>query len=307
MSYSPPTLNALVTYWKSKGGVNLGVVGDTSHVNRGVSYHLGADHLVATAYSRKTARDKAGLTNAASAMDLGRLDGTLTALRSFSVWLVDQARHNQPGTSDMREIIYTADGKTVLRWDRERGYASLPKGGEADNTHLTHTHVSWYRDAEKRDHTTAFRPYFGDRKPIPPPSGGSDVGIPVYLDVTKDSDPYDALGTAKLKVTGVWRVKDNATVQLAAGTDLGVVQRGKRLDNNVAIVALNHAGELHVAPFANVTYTALPKPSTPPPGTDPTPYSKADLDAAHADGVTAGKSTEKDRIATSESNRIKAI
>jgi hypothetical protein len=179
MTFAPPTLTALGAYWKANGGVNLGIVGDTSHVAKGVSYHLGKSQLTLGAYSRQTARDKAGLTEAASAIDLGKLNGSFPQLRSFSKWLVGQARVNAPGTSDMREIIFSPDGVTVLRWDRERGYSSLPKSGEADSTHLTHTHVSWYRDAEKRDHTTAFRPYFP--VPVPPPTGGDVPNLTTYI------------------------------------------------------------------------------------------------------------------------------
>ena len=160
MTTAPATLTALGSYWTGPGGVNLGIVGDTAHADRGVSYHLGKSQLTATAYSRQTARDKAGLTEAASAIDLGRMDGTLPKLRDFSRWLVVQAQADQPGTSDMREIIYSPDGTKVLRWDRERGATSDPQTGEADASHLTHTHISWYRDAQTRDHTTAFRPYF---------------------------------------------------------------------------------------------------------------------------------------------------
>lgn len=160
MTFNPATLKALGAYWVAQGGVNLGVVGDTGHVAKGTSYHLGEDQLTATAYSRQTARDRAGLSNAASAIDLGKLDGSLANLRLFSKILVARARSNAAGTGDMREIIYSPDGATVLRWDRQRGFASAPRPGEADDTHLTHTHVSWYRDAESRDHTTAFRPYF---------------------------------------------------------------------------------------------------------------------------------------------------
>lgn len=160
MTFAPPTLVELAAWWKAQGGVNLGIVGDASHQAKGTSYHLGADDLAAGAYSRQTARDKAGLSNAASAIDLGRLGGSLGELRAFSVWLVDRARANAPGTSDLREIIYSPDGSRVLRWDRERGYQSAPRPGEADASHLTHTHVSWYRDAQRRDHVTAFRPYF---------------------------------------------------------------------------------------------------------------------------------------------------
>jgi hypothetical protein len=192
MTYAPATLNELVAYWRHQGGVNLGVVGDTAHVKRGQSYHLGADHLAAGAYSTKTPRDAAGLTNAASAMDLGRLDGSLVKLREFSSWLVDEARENQPGTSDMREIIYSPDGRAVLRWDRERGYASAPQAGEADLTHLTHTHVSWYRDAEKRDHTTAFKPYFeGDQTMAD--TWEPEAGAAGTFTVTKAGNMIDAI------------------------------------------------------------------------------------------------------------------
>jgi len=160
VSYPPATLTALGAYYVAHGGVNLGIVGDASHTAGGVSYHLGADHLIAGAYSARTARDLAGLTNAASAIDLGRIHDSLGALRQFSNWLVSQARLNAPGTDDMREIIYSPDGAIVLRWDRERGYASLPRPGEADNTHLTHTHISYYRDSQSREKVSVFRRYF---------------------------------------------------------------------------------------------------------------------------------------------------
>src|SRR3989337_3473133 len=82
--YNPASLRALGAFWTGQGGVNLGVVGDTAHAAKGYSYHLGADQLAATAYSTKTARDRAGLSNAASAIDLGRLGGTLPDLPQFT-------------------------------------------------------------------------------------------------------------------------------------------------------------------------------------------------------------------------------
>lgn len=160
MTFAPPTLVELGRLWVAYGGVNLGIVGDTAHQSRGVSYHLGRDQLAPGAYSARTPRDVRGLSNAASAIDLGRLGGTLKGLQDFSRWLVGRVRDSAAGTGDMREIIYSPDGVQVLRWDRERGATSLPRSGEADDSHRTHTHVSWYRDAEARDHTTAFRPYF---------------------------------------------------------------------------------------------------------------------------------------------------
>ncbi len=65
----------------ANGGVNLGIIGDTAHATLGVSYHLGKSQLTATAYSRQLPRDAAGLTEAASAIDLGKLNGSLTELR----------------------------------------------------------------------------------------------------------------------------------------------------------------------------------------------------------------------------------
>ena len=165
MSTNPTSLRQLGTYWVAQGGVNLGVVGNTAHTR---GYHLGKDRIFdgsgpglgSADYSVQTARDKAGLTNAASAIDLGRLDGSLPALYRFSRWLVTQCRENKPGTRDFREIIYSPDGMKVLRWDRQRGYSSAPRSGEADNSHLTHTHISFYRDSEARDKRPVFAPYF---------------------------------------------------------------------------------------------------------------------------------------------------
>ena len=193
---NPPTLQALGAYWTAQGGVNLGVVGDTAHIGKGVSYHLGQDQLSPDAYSIKTARDKAGLSDAASAIDLGKLDGSLANLQAFSRDFVERARADGPGFSDIREIIYSPDGKTVLRWDRERGAASEPRPGEADDSHLTHTHISWYRDAEKRDHTIAFRPYFeGDVKFIQ----ASDLGQTKLLRLPLGTPLYGFDGSVVLK------------------------------------------------------------------------------------------------------------
>lgn len=166
MSYVPASLASLGSYFRTVNVVNLGVVGDASHNAKGTSYHLGRDRLLSTAYSIKTVRDRNGLTDAASAIDIGRVAGSLGKLRSLSTWLVSQARWNAAGTSDIREIIYSADGRTVLRWDRERGYASAPRAGEADSSHLTHTHVSYYRDSQRRDKVALFKRYFATR-PLP--------------------------------------------------------------------------------------------------------------------------------------------
>jgi len=298
MTYAPATLRSLATYWVAQGGVNLGIVGDTSHQATGTSYHLGKDQLIATAYSIQTARDKAGLTNGASAMDFGRLNGSLAELRAFSNWLVSHARRNLPGTFDMREIIYTPDGVTVLRWDRERGYASAPRPGEADNSHLTHTHVSWYRDAEARDHTTAIRPYF-DTQEVPM------TALIVFATPQVAAVP-----------TGTWIYDNEAcaasagNVQVSPGRPMPVA--GKLANGTIALGYVDTTPtETELREYFAKPGTVTLSPATTPPPPDTTPYSQADLDAAHASGVSEGQTgaatTERERIADSERDRIAAI
>lgn len=164
MTYAPISIAAIARYWVSQGGTNLGIVGDTRHAAKGRSYHLGRSQLTADAYSRQTTRDQAGLTEASSALDLGKLNGNLGQLRAFSRWFVERCRSNAPGTSDVREFIYSPDGIRVLRWDRERGVKSAPRAGEADVSHLGHSHVSFYRDSERRAKVGLFTPYFVSRK-----------------------------------------------------------------------------------------------------------------------------------------------
>lgn len=296
MTYAPATLRTLAALYVAQGGVNLGIVGDTSHQAMGTSYHLGKDQLIPTAYSIKTARDKAGLTNAASAMDFGRLNGSLAQLRTFSQWLVGQARANATGTFDMREIIYSPDGVAVLRWDRERGYASAPRPGEADNSHLTHTHVSWYRDAELRDHTTAIRPYF-EEAPV--------TRLIVY-----------AIPKVAVVPTGTW-LYDNESCTASAGNVQVSPGRTMPVSGKLAngVVAVGYVDttptETELPTFYARTGTVTLKDASTPAPPDTTPYSQADLDAAHASGVAEGQTgaaaVEKERIAELEHDRIAAL
>ena len=204
MTFAPPTLVALGRYLVAHNAVNLGIVGDTAHAAGGQSYHLGSDLLVPTAYSVvQTARDKAGLSLAASAIDIGKIDGGFTRLREFSVWFLSECQRNAPGTSDIREFIYSPDGIAVLRWDRERGVASAPVAERGlSSTHTGHSHTSWYRDSEGRDKITPFRGFFE-------PEGAMKIDALVRQNWT-------AAGT-----NGVLRVTPDraaaVTVRLAAG------------------------------------------------------------------------------------------
>lgn len=167
MSYAPSTImaaralfmNCLRTAGLDPNPASFGVVGDDSHAQAGTGYHVGKDALKSTAYSIvESSRDKNGLTNAASALDVGwfsfTVKGKLHNLRSFSVWLVAQCKAGTADTKDIREVIYSTDGAVVKRWDR------LGIRTTGDSSHLTHTHLSWFRDSENRDKTALFRRYF---------------------------------------------------------------------------------------------------------------------------------------------------
>ncbi|MET7835047.1 hypothetical protein GA0070622_2432 [Micromonospora sediminicola] len=135
----------------------VGIVGDANH--RG-GYHCGSDRVVVNDYSVvESTRDRSGLTLYASALDVGtfsvRSGGATHTLRTFSTWMAAQCAANAADTRDIREIIYSPDGRTVRRWDR------LGKRTSGDSSHLFHTHFSFFRDSTKagRDQTPLFRRY----------------------------------------------------------------------------------------------------------------------------------------------------
>lgn len=159
MTFAPQKLKDLAAFWQGQGGVHLGIVGDQAHGTVGVSYHLGKSQLIPTAYSIQLPRDKAGLTEAASAIDLGKLNGSLLTLRTFSRWLVARCLSDRVARFDVREIIYSPDGVNVQRYSGVSN-AIFTGAGNGDSSHRTHTHISFYRDSEKRDKIALFRPFW---------------------------------------------------------------------------------------------------------------------------------------------------
>ncbi|SCL32979.1 hypothetical protein GA0070616_4604 [Micromonospora nigra] len=136
----------------------VGIVGDADH--RG-GYHCGEDRVVRNDYSVvESSRDRVGLSDFASALDVGSFSyrdalGRTHTLHTFSVWLVKQCAAGTADTRDVREVIYSPDGKVVRRWDR------LGRRTSGDSSHLWHTHISFFRDATRagRDLTPVFRRY----------------------------------------------------------------------------------------------------------------------------------------------------
>lgn len=156
MTYAPGALSAARSYLIAQGvsANGVGIVGDTAHGTEG--YHVGWDRLKlgygTGDYSwGESPRDRV-YSNAAMGLDLPS-EG-FPRLREFSLWLVAQCLSGAPDTQDIREVIYTPDGKTVKRWDR------LGRRSSGDSSHLWHTHISYFRDSEGRDKTALFKRFF---------------------------------------------------------------------------------------------------------------------------------------------------
>jgi len=167
VTFAPPSLLACRDVFQSRFpeilDVDLGIVGGPSHVLTGTSYHLGVDQLKMSRdpYSARTARDRAGLSNAASAFDITDQIGAVL-LRQLSTWLVAQCRAKAADTLDIREIIFSPDGNAVLTWDRQNGVTSFPTQ-RGSLSHRVHTHVSFYRDSEHHNRHAVFERFFKER------------------------------------------------------------------------------------------------------------------------------------------------
>jgi hypothetical protein len=184
--------------------LEAGIVGDTAHAAGGDSYHLGKDKVRARngrdRYSvDESARDQRGLSDYASAMDIGFFRvgtprGTFD-LYHFNAWLIALCKANDPDTADLREVIYSPDGRTVRRWDR------LGRRTTGDSSHLTHTHLSEHRDADghrMRRLATRWLQHIGLIE-----EDEDDMTQAEFLAMLKNNDVRTALASAVLTVDGI--------------------------------------------------------------------------------------------------------
>ena len=290
MSFAPKSITALSQFWTDRGGVPLGIVGNQKHCS---GYHLGRDRIYSACackpdgtcepgqfgndYSVQHKRDKAGLTDAASAIDLGKLGGTLAGLYDFSEWLVKQCMADRTAYRDIREVIYWSASKgRVQRYsgvDNEIHWGP----GNGDLSHKTHTHITFFRDSVARDKVPMFAPYFA----LPDTSTGDTVKAFLVPEVR-------TLATVK---DGAWLYMDSAlasdpgNIRIEPGREFVYV--GKFSDE-VRIVAYEPVGG-DVAGSSRamfIRYTDIASTRQEP---DTTPYSKADVDKARAEGYAAAK------------------
>lgn len=165
MSSPPPGIVELQAYRTAQlgRGLNLGIVGDDNHT---AGYHLGPDRTPVGDYSERLARDKAGarlFPYYASAEDSSM---AWSQSRQWLAKLVTDARNGVAYTRDIREIIGSLDGKTALYWDSQTGFQAVRYLGSG---HLTHTHISFFRDSAQRDQSDVLRMY------LEPPTEEDDM------------------------------------------------------------------------------------------------------------------------------------
>lgn len=225
MTYNPDDLLGVRRTLMNNTGlpaVALGILGDDSHNSSG-GYHVGNDTLSLIGnyyddYSKaESSRDRPG-TNAASALDIGYFDTGQTNLRALSIAMVSACQRNDPRMRDVREIIYSPDGYSVRRWDR------LGIRSSGDDTHLSHTHISFFRDSEGRRNNsdnfggfiaTFFNPVYGGQYTMwdqiltssrSGPTSDGNALLSIYDSCLLDINP--AVQTTKSNVAAVKAVVD---------------------------------------------------------------------------------------------------
>jgi hypothetical protein len=152
MSFAPQTLLDARAYLQPRTGlpwVSLGIVGGAAHKG---GYHCGRDRLIPDDYSARLARDRAGLTDAASALDIG----WFSRLVALTAHMVGEARAGR--LPDVRELIGPWSDGRAYRWDHQAGWSAVRR--PAGDSHETHLHISYYRDSERREKITPFRRFF---------------------------------------------------------------------------------------------------------------------------------------------------
>jgi hypothetical protein len=149
---------------------DIGIVGDGAHARTG-GYHEGHDVLVAIGryhpgaqyvgssvedYSCRLGRDRAGLTDSASALDIGAQwprGGRLAWLR-FNNSLVRTLQAGDPALAAIRAVNYSPDGTSRHRIDRQYGFNVIEDSTDSVDVH---THIEWYRDTEGNRQTSLDR------------------------------------------------------------------------------------------------------------------------------------------------------
>jgi hypothetical protein len=237
VTVAPDSLKEARAYILKETGIDplsVGIVGDDNHLQTGSSYHLGKSALRPDSYSIiESSRDRNGLSEDAAALDIGMFSikrgGKTHTLRTFSVWLFGECVRGAPDTSDIREVIFSPDGKVVKRWDR------LGKRSTGDDSHLVHTHMSWFRDSTKRSKVGLFQRYFREIKGDDMPLSNDMIKVTKSLAQRLNSPDYpedSQISAATLLMLAVIKGFDADNKGTAALAGLNAIAQNVAADDN---------------------------------------------------------------------------
>jgi hypothetical protein len=214
----------------------IGITGDANHTS---GYHLGKDKLKSLGIVNgdfsvvQFARDKQGLTNSASALDItlswAKSRGGRDAAIAFSNLMVADLRAGTPGTEVLRAINWSIDGSKAerSRVDRRGG---LDETHDSTDTVDTHTHFEFFRDTEgSRD--GAFLALL--RKRILKAQGRDDM--------LADEKKKGADGAVRTALTALFDLHNEVILGSDFGRPNGAVNRLKRVEARLAESAKREA------------------------------------------------------------------
>lgn len=148
MTTTPDDLRNIRAYLMPRTGLPAVSLGVQHFQPDGGGYHEGEDLLneggsADDDYSvNESQRDRNGLTDDASALDVGDFDdGQGHTLEGLNAFMVARCQAGDPRARNIREIIYKSGPGTVSRWD------ALGVRSDGDLSHLTHGHYSFFRDS----------------------------------------------------------------------------------------------------------------------------------------------------------------
>lgn len=198
------------------------------------SYHVGKRWLKAGSYSQNESPRDAHPTEASAAIDIGYFkvkgsNGKTYTLYDYNRWLVAECERGSSDTLDIREVIYSLDGKTVKRWDR------LKKRTGGDSSHTSHTHKSHFRDAEHKDHSAVTRRWFRDIV-----FKEDDMNAAEMTAWAKSEGGANALGAAVM----AWAKSEDGANALGAAVMAAELGRGDSRRTAGTIIAETRSGVL---------------------------------------------------------------
>lgn len=211
MSVAPENLKAVRRYIAEKAGVPISNMGIRS-ARSARGYHAGKSQIFGPSgrgnkdYSVKHPRDKAGLSEASSAIDIKLpYKGVDSPLRRLTAHLVAGAKSGD--FPSITEVIGPDSTGKANYWSTATGW--LPKPQWAPASHEWHIHLGFFRDTEFEDKVVIFQPFFEGApppEPDPDPETTTDPLPPtiedleaVILDLQKqlDAEKIVSAGLAK--------------------------------------------------------------------------------------------------------------